>query len=70
VGQWLTEFWGKEFNPAGIDELAAPDFSFDYSLHDRDAVRALPEKFRAAFPDLNFWGTADLTAAGDYVVGQ
>jgi predicted ester cyclase len=27
-------------------------------------------KFRAAFPDLNFWGTADLIAEGDYVVGQ
>ncbi len=23
--------------------------------------------FRAAFPDLNFWGTADLIAEGDYV---
>jgi predicted ester cyclase len=36
----------------------------------RDAVRAFAEKFRAAFPDLNFWGTADLIAEGDYVVGQ
>jgi predicted ester cyclase len=26
--------------------------------------------FRAAFPDLEFWGTADLIAEGDYVVGQ
>jgi predicted ester cyclase len=26
--------------------------------------------FRAVFPDLNFWGTADLIAEGDYVVGQ
>jgi predicted ester cyclase len=26
--------------------------------------------FRSAFPDLNFWGTADLIAEGDYVVGQ
>jgi predicted ester cyclase len=26
--------------------------------------------FRAAFPDLNFWGAADLIAEGDYVVGQ
>lgn len=26
--------------------------------------------FRAAFPDLNFWGTADLIAKGNYVVGQ
>ena len=26
--------------------------------------------FREAFPDLNFWGTADLIAEGDYVVGR
>ena len=26
--------------------------------------------FRDAFPDLNFWGTADLIAEGDYVVGR
>ena len=25
VGRWFTEFWGKDFNPAVIDELAAPD---------------------------------------------
>ena len=33
-------------------------------------MRAFATKFRAAFPDLNFWGTADLIAEGDYVVGQ
>ncbi len=74
VGRWFTEFWGKDFNPAVIDELAAPDIRFEYSLHaplrGRDAVRAFAGKFRAAFPDLNFWGTADLIAEGDYVVGQ
>ena len=74
VGRWFTEFWGKDFNPAIIDELAAPDIRFEYSLHaplrGRDAVRAFAGKFRAAFPDLNFWGTADLIAEGDYVVGQ
>jgi predicted ester cyclase len=26
--------------------------------------------FRAAFPDLKFWGVADLIAEGDYVVGR
>ena len=74
VGRWFAEFWGKDFNPAVIDELAAPDIRFEYSLHaplrGRDAVRAFAGKFRAAFPDLNFWGTADLIAEGDYVVGQ
>ncbi len=74
VGRWFTEFWGSEFNPAVIDELAAPDIRFEYSLHapcrGRDEVRAFATKFRADFPDLNFWGTADLIAEGDYVVGQ
>ena len=74
VGRWFTEFWGKDFNPAVIDELAAPDIRFEYSLHapcrGRDEVRAFATAFRAAFPDLNFWGTADLLAEGDYVVGQ
>ena len=74
VGRWFTEFWGKDFNPAVIDELAAPDIRFEYSLpgplRGRDAVRAFAEKFRAAFPDLNFCGTADLIAEGDHVVGQ
>lgn len=27
-------------------------------------------EFRAAFPDLNFWGVGDLIAEGDYVVGR
>jgi len=74
VGRWFAEFWGKDFNPAAIDELAAPDIRFEYSLHapcrGRDQVQAFATAFRAAFPDLNFWGTADLIAEGDYVVGQ
>jgi predicted ester cyclase len=74
VGRWFTEFWGADFNPAIIDELAAPDIRFEYSLHapcrGRDEVRAFATKFRAAFPDLSFGGTADLIAEGDYVVGQ
>jgi predicted ester cyclase len=74
VGRWFTEFWGPDFNPEVIDELAAPDIRFEYSLHTpcrgRAEVRAFATKFRAAFPDLAFGGTADLIAEGDYVVGQ
>jgi len=74
VARWFSEFWGKDFNPAIIDELAAPDIRFEYSLHapcrGRDQVREFATRFRAAFPDLNFWGTADLIGEGDYVVGQ
>ena len=74
VGRWFTEFWVQDFKPAVIDELAAPDIRFEYSLHapcrGREEVREFATRFRAAFPDLNFWGTADLIAEGDYVVGQ
>jgi predicted ester cyclase len=74
VGRWFTEFWGSEFNPDIIDELAAPDIRFEYSMHapcrGRDEVRNFAKEFRTAFPDLGFGGTADLIAEGDYVVGQ
>lgn len=74
VGRWFTEFWGPDFNPGIIDELADPDIRFEYSLHapcrGRDEVRAFATNFRAAFPDLAFGGTADLIGEGDYVVGQ
>ena len=74
VGRWFTEFWGDDYNPEVIDELAAPDIRFEYSMHEpcrgRDEVREFAAKFRAAFPDLGFEGTADLIAEGDYVVGQ
>ena len=74
VGRWFTEFWGKDVNLAVIDEIAAPDMLLKYSLHEprrgREDIKAFMTDFRAAFPDLNFWGTADLIAEGDYVVGQ
>lgn len=74
VARWFDRFWGKDFDPTVIDELAAPDIRFEYSLHaplrGRDEVCQFATTFRAAFPDLNFWGTADLIAEGDYVVGQ
>ena len=74
VGRWFEEFWGERYNPDVIDELAAPDIRFEYSMHapcrGRNEVRAFAEKFRASFPDLNFWGTAELLGEGDYVVGQ
>ena len=74
VGRWFTEFWGKTVNLGVIDEIAAPDMLLKYSLHEprrgRADIKGFMTDFRAAFPDLNFWGTADLIAEGDYVVGQ
>jgi predicted ester cyclase len=74
VARWFTEFWGKEVNLAVVDEIAAPDMLLRYSLHEprrgHDDIKAFMTDFRTAFPDLNFWGTANLIAEGDYVVGQ
>ncbi|MBV8837220.1 MAG: ester cyclase, partial [Alphaproteobacteria bacterium] len=50
------------------------DMLLQYSLHEprrgRDDIKAFMTDFRNAFPDLNFWGAADLIAEGDYVVGR
>jgi predicted ester cyclase len=74
VGRWFTDFWGEKCNLAVVDEIAAPDMLLQYSLHEprrgRGGIKAFMTDFRAAFPDLHFWGTADLIAEGDYVVGQ
>src|SRR5437016_8535268 len=74
VGRWFTEFWGKTCNLGVVEELAAPDMLLQYSLHEprkgREDIKAFMTDFRKASPDLNFWGTADLIAEGDYVVGR
>ena len=33
VGRWFKEFWSNPWNPAIVDELAAPDMLLQYSLH-------------------------------------
>ena len=74
VGRWFTNFWGKTCDLGIVDELAAPDMLLQYSLHEprrgREDIKAFMTDFRKAFPDLNFWGAADLIAEGDYVVGR
>ena len=74
VVRWFTDFWGSDFDARIIDELAAPDIRFEYSLHKplrgRDEVREFALRFREAFPNLGFGATADLIGDGNYVVGQ
>src|SRR6202163_220739 len=74
VRRWFTDFWGETCNLGIVDELAAADMLLQYSLHEprrgREDIKAFMTDFRRAFPDLNFWGAADLIAEGDYVVGQ
>ena len=75
VGRWFTEFWGNPWNP-GCHRRARrsghPLRVFDARTPPRSRRRA-PVRYgvaRAAFPNLNFWGTADLLAEDDYVVGR
>jgi predicted ester cyclase len=74
VGEWFTNFWGKKCDLSIVDRLAAPDMLLQYSLHEprhgHKDIKAFMTDFRTAFPDLNFWGTADLLAEGNYVVGR
>ena len=74
VGRWFDKFWGKTCDLSIVDEIAAPDMFLKYSLHEprrgHADIKAFMTDFRKAFPDLHFWGTADLLAEGDYVVGQ
>jgi hypothetical protein len=74
VGRWFTSFWGEKCDLGIVDEIAAPDMLLKYSLHEprrgRDDIKAFMTDFRAAFPNLNFWGVAYLIAEGDFVVGQ
>ena len=74
VAEWFTGFWGKTCDLGVVDRLAAPDILLQYSLHaprrGHQDIKAFMTDFRRAFPDLNFWGAADLIAEGDYVVGR
>ncbi|MDR3712646.1 MAG: ester cyclase [Puia sp.] len=74
VGRWFENFWGETVDLGIVDELAAPDVLLQYSLHEprkgREELKAFMTGFRTAFPDLNFWGAADLIAEGDFVVGR
>jgi predicted ester cyclase len=45
-------------------------YSLHKPRHGRVDIKAFMTGFRTAFPDLNFWGTANLIAEGDYVVGR
>jgi hypothetical protein len=73
VGRWFDKFWGKTCDLSIVDEIAAPDMLLKYSLHEprrgHADIKAFMTDFRKAFPDLYFWGTADLIAEDDYVVG-
>jgi SnoaL-like polyketide cyclase len=74
VGRWFEGFWGKTYDPSIVDELADRNMLLQYSLHEPRRgiadIKAFMADFRRAFPNLNFWGAADLIAEGEFVVGR
>jgi hypothetical protein len=74
AGRWFTEFWGKNWNPEIVDELAAPNILLQYLLQGphrgRADVKTFMTKFREAFPDLCIAAVADFTGEGDYLIGR
>jgi hypothetical protein len=68
--QPVSSMWGKTCDLTIVDEIAAPDMLLKYSLHEprrgHADIKACRTDFRKAFPDLYFWGTADLIAEGDH----
>src|SRR5436309_1759051 len=74
VSRWFTHFWGETCDLGIVEALAAPNMLLHYSLHEprrgHEDIKSFMTDFRASFPDLKFWGAADLVAEGDYVVGR
>jgi predicted ester cyclase len=74
VSRWREEFWGRNYDPRIVDELAASYMLFNHSLHTprvgREPIKAFMAGFRESFPDLRFEGSSDLIADGDLVVSR
>jgi predicted ester cyclase len=72
VDRWLTNFWGKNYNPIIVDELAARDIFFNHSLYTPRvgplSLKTFMAELREAFPDLCVERTANLVAEGNVVI--
>ena len=72
VDRWFKSFWGQNYDPAIVDELAAGHVLFNYWLHlprvGRMPLKSFMADLREAFPDFRCERTASLTADGDEVV--
>ena len=72
MDRWFTNFWGKDYNPANIDELAGHHVFFNHSLHTPRvgpvSLKTSMAELREAFPDLGVERTANLIAEGDEVI--
>jgi predicted ester cyclase len=72
VDRWLTNFWGKSYNPAIVDELTERNVFFGHSLYTPRtgpaSLKTFMAEIREAFPDFSVEKTADLVAEGNTVM--
>jgi hypothetical protein len=72
VDRWLTNFWGKSYNPAIVDELAERNIFFNHSLYTPQvgpaSLKTFMEGLRETFPDFSVEKTANLVAEGNTVM--
>src|SRR3984893_17012639 len=74
VDRWLTNFWGKDYDPAIVEDLAPRHIFFNHSLHTprvgRESLKTFMADLREAFPDFHVERTANLVAEGDVVMSR
>lgn len=72
VSEWFDALWGRSYDLAAIDTLAAEDVSLQYSLakciRGRLEVKAFIIYLRHAFPDLEFRRTSDFVTDRNIVL--
>jgi predicted ester cyclase len=72
VDRWLTNFWGKSYNPVIVGELAGHNIFFNHSLQTPRigpvSLKEFMAELRKAFPDFRIKRTANLVAEGDTVM--
>lgn len=65
--RWMEDVWQKA-SPSAMDELLAPDFTFNYAAPgmnpDRKGYKETVNDVHAGFPDLQ-WTTEDMVVEGD-----
>lgn len=72
VDRWLTNFWGKSYNPAIVDELTERNVFLGHSLYTPRSgpasLKTFMAELREAFPDFSVEKMADLVAEGNTVI--
>ena len=72
IDRWLTDFWGKSYNPSIVDELTGRNVFFNHSLFMPQigpaSLKTFMAELREAFPNFSVEKTANLVAEGNTVM--